>query len=206
MVTASHNPEPDNGAKLVRRDPPRLAICLARRSVVTHARGCRPCRDQVDPLGEMLEESWEPLAARLANCNDDDVFAVLKVRARGCVLRSLALGVSLLLPLRPKFFPTRVIAARLLFPRQRLVPCLPPDPGNCRGGAGAARRPRQGGGGPRHAPQWPCARRRAQGRLRVSASLFKPRRFVVRPFYNFRVHIPYRVRLSSPPSGRWAQK
>lgn len=37
MITASHNPEPDNGVKLV------------------------------DPHGEMLEQSWESLATRLAN-------------------------------------------------------------------------------------------------------------------------------------------
>ncbi|CAK9785015.1 phosphoacetylglucosamine mutase [Cutaneotrichosporon oleaginosum] len=38
MVTASHNPEPDNGVKLV------------------------------DPAGEMLEQSWEAHATALANC------------------------------------------------------------------------------------------------------------------------------------------
>lgn len=37
MITASHNPEEDNGAKLI------------------------------DPMGEMLEASWEDLATRLAN-------------------------------------------------------------------------------------------------------------------------------------------
>lgn len=37
MITASHNPEDDNGVKLV------------------------------DPLGEMLEMSWEKLATSLAN-------------------------------------------------------------------------------------------------------------------------------------------
>lgn len=37
MVTASHNPEPDNGVKLV------------------------------DPHGEMLEQSWEGLATKFAN-------------------------------------------------------------------------------------------------------------------------------------------
>lgn len=37
MVTASHNPEPDNGVKLV------------------------------DPQGEMLEQSWEIWATKFAN-------------------------------------------------------------------------------------------------------------------------------------------
>ncbi len=37
MVTASHNPEGDNGVKLV------------------------------DPMGEMLQQSWEPMATELAN-------------------------------------------------------------------------------------------------------------------------------------------
>ena len=37
MITASHNPEEDNGVKLV------------------------------DPMGEMLKESWEQYATQLAN-------------------------------------------------------------------------------------------------------------------------------------------
>lgn len=41
MITASHNPEPDNGVKLV------------------------------DPAGEMLEQSWEAWATRFANVDDD---------------------------------------------------------------------------------------------------------------------------------------
>jgi len=42
MITASHNPEEDNGAKLV------------------------------DPRGEMLEQAWEVYATELANARDDD--------------------------------------------------------------------------------------------------------------------------------------
>ncbi|XP_059047823.1 phosphoacetylglucosamine mutase [Achroia grisella] len=43
MITASHNLEPDNGVKLV------------------------------DPEGEMLEQSWEEIATRLANVSDNDL-------------------------------------------------------------------------------------------------------------------------------------
>nr|XP_014098249.1 phosphoacetylglucosamine mutase [Bactrocera oleae]XP_036215048.1 phosphoacetylglucosamine mutase [Bactrocera oleae] len=45
MVTASHNPEPDNGVKLV------------------------------DPKGEMLEASWESIATDLANVEDSELEA-----------------------------------------------------------------------------------------------------------------------------------
>nr|CAI5822153.1 unnamed protein product [Callosobruchus analis] len=41
MITASHNPEPDNGVKIV------------------------------DPQGEMLEQSWEPWATKFANVVDE---------------------------------------------------------------------------------------------------------------------------------------
>lgn len=43
MITASHNPEPDNGVKLV------------------------------DPMGEMLEQSWEKIATDLVNVSDKDL-------------------------------------------------------------------------------------------------------------------------------------
>ena len=48
MITASHNPGPDNGVKLV------------------------------DPAGEMLEQEWEGLATSLANCPDEALAAELE--------------------------------------------------------------------------------------------------------------------------------
>ncbi|XP_012272091.1 phosphoacetylglucosamine mutase [Orussus abietinus] len=48
MITASHNPEVDNGVKLV------------------------------DPAGEMLEMSWEKIATELANVNDSDIASTLQ--------------------------------------------------------------------------------------------------------------------------------
>ena len=47
MITASHNPGPDNGVKLV------------------------------DPAGEMLEAAWEGVATQLANCDDAKLAEVL---------------------------------------------------------------------------------------------------------------------------------
>lgn len=47
MITASHNPEQDNGVKLV------------------------------DPHGEMLEQSWEKLATDLANAADNNLTKVI---------------------------------------------------------------------------------------------------------------------------------
>ncbi|XP_013413352.1 phosphoacetylglucosamine mutase-like [Lingula anatina] len=54
MITASHNPEEDNGVKLV------------------------------DPLGEMLEAAWEKLATKLANVSDSDLPAVLSDIVSSC--------------------------------------------------------------------------------------------------------------------------
>jgi len=48
MITASHNPECDNGVKVV------------------------------DPLGEMLESSWESWATKLANCSNDGLEAMVQ--------------------------------------------------------------------------------------------------------------------------------
>ena len=47
MITASHNPEADNGVKLV------------------------------DPLGEMLAAEWEPYATQIANASNNDLPAVV---------------------------------------------------------------------------------------------------------------------------------
>lgn len=48
MITASHNPEPDNGVKLI------------------------------DPHGEMMEQSWEEWATRFANVGDDQLEGLIK--------------------------------------------------------------------------------------------------------------------------------
>ena len=71
MVTASHNPEHDNGAKLV---GPGCLVSICKLGF--HA---TMAALQVDPMGEMLEEAWESYAARLANCPDADIEAVYNV-------------------------------------------------------------------------------------------------------------------------------
>ncbi|NWV00528.1 AGM1 mutase, partial [Upupa epops] len=56
MVTASHNPEEDNGVKLV------------------------------DPLGEMLHPSWEEYATQLANAEEHDLEAVISEICRAAAV------------------------------------------------------------------------------------------------------------------------
>lgn len=51
MVTASHNPEEDNGVKLV------------------------------DPEGQMLEQRWEAFATQLANCSDEELPSIISTLA-----------------------------------------------------------------------------------------------------------------------------
>ena len=46
---------------------------------------------QVDPMGEMLEASWEAFATRLANCKDEDLIGEVNVWAAVAVLLLLLL-------------------------------------------------------------------------------------------------------------------
>lgn len=52
MITASHNPEPDNGVKLI------------------------------DPMGEMLAPAWETHATTLANATDDGIAEAMATIAK----------------------------------------------------------------------------------------------------------------------------
>lgn len=52
MITASHNPEPDNGVKLI------------------------------DPMGEMLAPAWEAHATTLANATDDGIAEAMATIAK----------------------------------------------------------------------------------------------------------------------------
>jgi len=54
MITASHNPEVDNGVKLV------------------------------DPMGEMLEQSWEKIATKLANVDDVELEKAVESIIKDC--------------------------------------------------------------------------------------------------------------------------
>ena len=72
MVTASHNPEPDNGVKVV------------------------------DPYGEMLEQSWEAWATDLANCRNDGLAAMLaKISEEAGIDQSIAARVVMARDTRP---------------------------------------------------------------------------------------------------------
>ncbi|KAL1513777.1 hypothetical protein ABEB36_003142 [Hypothenemus hampei] len=59
MITASHNPEPDNGVKLV------------------------------DPMGEMLEQSWEKWATKIANVTDDKLEHVINDIIKECGIENM---------------------------------------------------------------------------------------------------------------------
>lgn len=86
MVTASHNPEPDNGAKLVSV----LTLESRHHFHFPDQSNLPSIPPQVEPHGEMLVEAWEAHAARLANCKDEDVADVLQVcfSAGPCYLRA----------------------------------------------------------------------------------------------------------------------
>lgn len=69
MITASHNLEPDNGVKLI------------------------------DPDGEMLEQSWEEIATRLANVSDNDlesttVEIIKEVNSDMCLKANVYIGMD----------------------------------------------------------------------------------------------------------------
>ncbi|XP_004933071.1 phosphoacetylglucosamine mutase [Bombyx mori] len=69
MITASHNLEPDNGVKLI------------------------------DPDGEMLEQSWEAIATKLANVSDNDLEAttaeiIKEVNANMTLKTSIFIGMD----------------------------------------------------------------------------------------------------------------
>uniref|UniRef100_A0A2A4JC27 Phosphoacetylglucosamine mutase n=1 Tax=Heliothis virescens TaxID=7102 RepID=A0A2A4JC27_HELVI len=80
MITASHNLEPDNGVKLV------------------------------DPDGEMLEESWEEIATRLANVSDNDLEATT-VEIIKEVNADMALKASVFIGMDTRYTSPRLAAA-----------------------------------------------------------------------------------------------
>ncbi|CAF4810244.1 unnamed protein product [Pieris macdunnoughi] len=80
MITASHNLEPDNGVKLI------------------------------DPDGEMLEESWEEIATRLANVSDNDLESTTEQIIKQ-VNADMALKASVYIGMDTRYTSPRLAAA-----------------------------------------------------------------------------------------------
>nr|QIJ96705.1 n-phosphoacetylglucosamine mutase [Glyphodes pyloalis] len=80
MITASHNLEPDNGVKLV------------------------------DPDGEMLEQSWEEIATRLANVSDNDLESTTEQVIKQ-VNADMALKASVFIGMDTRYTSPRLAAA-----------------------------------------------------------------------------------------------
>ncbi|XP_048001432.1 phosphoacetylglucosamine mutase [Leguminivora glycinivorella] len=80
MITASHNLEPDNGVKLI------------------------------DPEGEMLEQSWEEIATRLANVSDNDLEATT-VEVIKQVNADMGLKASVFIGMDTRYTSPRLAAA-----------------------------------------------------------------------------------------------
>ncbi|KAK2190303.1 hypothetical protein NP493_79g06004 [Ridgeia piscesae] len=81
IVTASHNPEEDNGVKLI------------------------------DPMGEMLERSWEHYATQLVNASDDDLNSVLRgIIDQASIKTEVAVKVVIARDTRPSSVPLSLAA------------------------------------------------------------------------------------------------
>ncbi|CAH0721176.1 unnamed protein product, partial [Brenthis ino] len=80
MITASHNLEPDNGVKLI------------------------------DPDGEMLDESWEEIATRLANVSDNDLESTTEQVIKE-VNADMTLKVSVFIGMDTRYTSPRLAAA-----------------------------------------------------------------------------------------------
>ncbi|KPJ03163.1 Phosphoacetylglucosamine mutase [Papilio xuthus] len=80
MITASHNLEPDNGVKLI------------------------------DPDGEMLEQSWEEIATRLANVSDNDLESTTEQIIKE-VNADMALKASVFIGMDTRYTSPRLAAA-----------------------------------------------------------------------------------------------
>ncbi|XP_068625415.1 phosphoacetylglucosamine mutase [Battus philenor] len=80
MITASHNLEPDNGVKLI------------------------------DPDGEMLEQSWEEIATRLANVSDNDLESTTEQVIKQ-VNADMALKASVYIGMDTRYTSPRLAAA-----------------------------------------------------------------------------------------------